>query len=212
MKALLGKKLGMTQIFSDDDRLLPVTVVEVGPCVVTQVKTEKTDGYSAIQIGYQDIEDRKTTKPMKGHFAKAKTTAKRYLAEIRVDNPENYKPGDTITAEIFAAGEKTDVVGVSKGKGFQGVMKRHNFSGGPGGHGSHFHRAPGSIGAAAFPSRVMKGTRMAGHMGSDKITTQNLEIVKVDPEQNIILLKGAVPGAKGSLIMVKESAKAKKKE
>ncbi|HEY3374881.1 MAG TPA: 50S ribosomal protein L3 [Candidatus Aquicultor sp.] len=212
MKALLGKKLGMTQIFSDDDRLLPVTVVEVGPCVITQVKTQKTDGYSAIQIGFEDVEEKKANKPSKGHFAKTKVAPKRYLAEIRVDNPDNYKPGDTITADIFAAGEKTDVVGVSKGKGFQGVMKRHNFSGGPGGHGSHFHRAPGSVGASSFPSRVVKGMRMPGHMGSDKVTTQNLEIVRVDPEQNIILLKGAVPGAKGSLIMVKESKKAKKKE
>lgn len=210
MKALLGKKLGMTQVFSEDDRLLPVTVVEVGPCVVTQVKTEKTDGYSAIQIGYEDIEDRKVNKPSKGHFAKAKVAAKRYLAEIRVNDPENYKPGDTITADIFAAGEKTDVVGVSKGKGFQGVMKRHGFAGGPGGHGSHFHRAPGSIGASSFPSRVIKGMRMAGHMGSDRVTSMNLEIVKVDPERNIILLKGAVPGAKGSLVMIKESIKSKK--
>ncbi|MCL6471736.1 MAG: 50S ribosomal protein L3 [Firmicutes bacterium] len=211
MKALLGKKLGMTQVFSDDDRLIPVTVVEVGPCVVTQVKTRENDGYSAIQIGFEDIEDRKVTKPLKGHFAKSKVSPKRYLAEVRVDDPSEYKPSDTLTAEIFTAGEKVDVVGISKGKGFQGVMKRHGFGGGPGGHGSHFHRAPGSIGAAAFPARVPKGRRMAGHMGSDRVTSMNLEIVKVDPEQNIMLLKGAVPGAKGSLIMVKESSKAKKK-
>ncbi len=211
MKALLGKKLGMTQVFGDGDRLIPVTVVEVGPCVVTQVKTEENDGYSAIQIGYGDIEERKVVKPLQGHFAKAKVAPKRYLAEIKTDKPTEYKPGDTITAEIFSAGEKADIVGVSKGKGFQGVMKRHGFRGGPGGHGSHFHRAPGSIGAAAFPSRVMKGRRMAGHMGSDRVTSINLEIVKVDPEQNIILIKGAVPGAKGSLIMIKESSKKKAK-
>ncbi len=209
MKALLGKKLGMTQIFVEDDRLVPVTVVEVGPCVITQVKTKENDGYSAIQIGYEDIEDRKVTKPIKGHFAKAKIAPKRYLAEIRVEDLGEFKPGDTLTAEVFAAGERADVVGVSKGKGFQGVMKRHGFSGGPGGHGSHFHRAPGSIGMAATPSRVHKGRRMAGHMGTDRVTAMNLEIVKVDPEQNIILLKGAVPGGKGSLIMVKETSKAK---
>jgi len=209
MKALLGKKLGMTQVFAEDDRLIPVTVVEVGPCVVTQVKTKENDGYSAIQIGYGDIEDNKVNKPLKGHFAKAKVAPKRYLAEIKVEEPVEFKPGDELTAEIFAAGERADVVGVSKGKGYQGVMKRHGFGGGPGGHGSHFHRAPGSIGMAATPSRVPKGRRMAGHMGSDRVTSMNLEIVKVDPEQNIMLLKGAVPGAKGSLIMVKESKKAR---
>lgn len=212
MKALLGKKLGMTQIFSEDDRLIPVTVIEVGPCVVTQVKTKETDGYSAIQIGYEDIEDKKVTRPLKGHFTKAKVKPKRYLAEVRTDETSEYKPGDQLTAELFAVGERADVVGVSKGKGFQGVMKRHGFSGGPGGHGSHFHRAPGSIGMAATPSRVPKGRRMAGHMGSERVTSMNLEIVKVDPEQNLMLLKGAVPGAKGSLIMVKESSKSKKKE
>jgi len=212
MKALLGKKLGMTQIFSEDDRLIPVTVIEVGPCVVTQVKTKETDGYSAIQIGYEDIEDKKVTKPLKGHFAKVKTKPKRYLAEVRTDETSEYKPGDQLTAELFTVGERADVVGVSKGKGFQGVMKRHGFSGGPGGHGSHFHRAPGSIGMAATPSRVPKGRRMAGHMGSERVTSMNLEIVKVDSEQNLMLLKGAVPGAKGSLIMIKESSKSKKKE
>ena len=211
MKALLGKKLGMTQVFSDNDRLIPVTVIEVGPCVVTQVKTEENDGYMAIQIGYEDIEERKVTKPLQGHFAKAKVAPKRYLAEVRLDEPTEYELGDMITAEIFSAGEKADVIGISKGKGFQGVMKRHGFGGGPGGHGSHFHRAPGSIGAAAFPSRVPKGRRMAGHMGSDRVTSMNLEIVKVDPEQNIVLLKGAVPGAKGSLIMIRESNKKKAK-
>lgn len=209
MKALLGKKLGMTQVFVDGDRLVPVTVVEVGPCVVTQVKTEENDGYSAIQIGYEDVEDRKVNQPLKGHFAKAKVAPKRYLAEVRIDNPGEFKTGEVLTVDIFSAGEKADVVGISKGKGFQGVMKRHGFSGGPGGHGSHFHRAPGSIGASATPSRVPKGRRMAGHMGSDRVTSMNLEIVKVDPEQNIVLLRGAVPGAKGSLVMVKESSKAK---
>ncbi|MBE0448389.1 MAG: 50S ribosomal protein L3 [Actinobacteria bacterium] len=209
MKALLGKKLGMTQVFVDGDRLVPVTVVEAGPCVITQVKTEENDGYSAIQIGYGDIEERKVNQPLKGHFAKAKVTPKRYLAEVRIDNPEEFKAGEVLTAGIFSAGERADIVGISKGKGFQGVIKRHGFSGGPGGHGSHFHRAPGSIGAAATPSRVPKGKRMAGHMGSERVTSANLEIVKVDPERNIVLLKGAVPGAKGSLVVVKESSKSK---
>lgn len=212
MKALLGKKLGMTQIFGEDDRLIPVTVVEAGPCVVTQVKTEKNDGYSAIQIGYEDVEEKKTSKPLKGHFAKANVTPKRYLAEIRLDESGEFKSGDKLTADMFTAGEKADIVGISKGKGFQGVMKRHGFGGGPGGHGSHFHRAPGSIGASSFPSRVAKGMRMAGRMGGERVTSINLEIVKVDPEQNIILLKGAVPGGKGSLIMIKQSVKTKKKE
>lgn len=212
MKALLGKKLGMTQIFSEDDRLIPVTVVEAGPCVVTQVKTEKNDGYSAIQIGYEDVEERKTKKPLKGHFEKANVTPKRYLAEIRLEEPGEFKSGDKLTADIFSAGDKADIVGISKGKGFQGVMKRHGFSGGPAGHGSHFHRAPGSVGASSFPSRVVKGRRMAGRMGGERVTSMNLEIVKVDPEQNIILLRGAVPGGKGSLIMIKQSVKTKKKE
>jgi len=208
MKALLGKKLGMTQIFVED-RLVPVTVVEVGPCVITQVKTQENDGYSAIQIGYEDVEERKVNKPLKGHFGRAKVAPKRYLAEVRVEDVTEYETGVTLTADIFSPGERADVVGVSKGKGFQGVMKRHGFSGGPGGHGSHFHRSPGSIGAAATPSRVPKGRRMAGHMGSERVTSMNLEIIKVDPEQNLVLLKGAVPGAKGSLVMVKESGKAR---
>ncbi|HZD60522.1 MAG TPA: 50S ribosomal protein L3 [Anaerolineae bacterium] len=209
MKALLGKKLGMTQVFVDGDRMVPVTVVEVGPCVVTQVKTEESDGYSAIQIGFEDIEEKKVNKPLQGHFAKAKVEPKRYLAEVRVDDPEEFKAGEVLKADMFSAGERADVVGISKGKGFQGVIKRHGFSGGPRGHGSHFHRAPGSIGAAATPSRVPKGRRMAGHMGSERVTSMNLEIVRVDPEQNIVLLKGAIPGAKGSLVMVKESSKAR---
>jgi len=207
MKALLGKKLGMTQIFGKDGRLIPVTVIEAGPCVVTQVKTKENDGYSAIQIGYEDIEERKVNKPLKGRFSKARVTPKRYLAEIRVDKPSEFKPGDTITAEIFSEGERADVVGISKGKGFQGVVKRHGFSGGPASHGSHSHRAPGSIGMAATPSRVPKGKRMAGHMGSERVTSANLEIVKVDPNQNILLVKGAIPGARGGLVIVKESSR-----
>jgi large subunit ribosomal protein L3 len=209
MKAILGKKLGMTQVFVGD-KLIPVTVIEAGPCVITQVKTEKTDGYSAIQIGYEDIEERKVTKPLKGHFTKAKVAPKRHLAEIRLEDVADHKEGDTFTADVFEVGDKIDATGISKGKGFQGVVKRHGFGGGPGGHGSHFHRAPGSIGAAAFPARVVKGRRMAGHMGCDKVTSINLEIVRVDAEQNLLLLKGAVPGGKGSLLMIKQSSRVKK--
>lgn len=210
MKAILGKKLGMTQVFVGD-KLVPVTVVEAGPCVITQVKTEETDGYSAIQIGYEDIEERKINKPLAGHFSKAKVTPRRHLAEIRLDDVSEHKAGDTVNADLFEAGDRADIVGVSKGKGFQGVVKRHGFRGGPGGHGSHFHRAPGSIGAAAFPARVPKGRRMAGHMGCDKVTSINLEIVRVDSEQSLLLLKGAVPGGKGNLLMIKQSSRVKKK-
>ncbi|MHB0976224.1 MAG: 50S ribosomal protein L3 [Candidatus Aquicultorales bacterium] len=205
MKALLGKKLGMTQVFVEGDRLLPVTVLEAGPCVVTQVKREATDGYSAIQIGFEEVPDRKVTKPLKGHFAKGKIKPVRHLAEIRVDNADEFTIGQSIDASIFETGEKADVSGISKGKGYQGVVRRHGFSGGPASHGAHFHRAPGSIGMAATPSRVLKGSRMPGQMGNARTTVKNLEIVRVDLENNVILVKGAVPGANGSLVMVKSA-------
>lgn len=197
----------MTQVFTND-RLIPVTVVEVGPCVVTQIKSKEKDGYASVQIGYGEIKDKHLNKPMKGHFAKNKAKPSRYLAEYRLEDqkqaPEN---GSVIACDVFEAGEITDVSAVSKGKGFQGVMKRWGFGGGPGGHGSHFHRTPGSIGMAATPSRVFKGMKMAGHMGSDKVTVKNLEIIKVDPSQNVILLKGAVPGGKGSLVLLEATGK-----
>lgn len=204
MKALLGKKLGMTQVFVEGDKLVPVTVLEAGPCVVTQIKTPEKDGYSALQIGFGEIPDRKVKKPLKGHFAKANVKPLRYLAEVRVEDVENYKVGQVIDASIFQIGEKAAVTGISKGKGFQGVVRRHGFGGGPASHGAHFHRAPGSIGMAATPSRVLKGSRMPGRMGGERVTIRNLEIVKVDPENNVILVKGAVPGANGSLVMIEQ--------
>lgn len=210
MKGILGKKLGMTQLFGEDGRLSPVTVIEAGPCVVTQVKEEKEDGYSAIQIGYGDIKEKQVNKPLKGHFAKAKVSPTRYLAEIAVAEGEEYKAGQVIKADIFSQGDRADVVGISKGKGFTGVVKRWGFRGGPGSHGSHFHRAPGSIGACATPSRVYKGKRMPGQTGNKRVNIQNLEVVKVDPERNWLFLKGSVPGARGSLVMVKQSVKAKR--
>ena len=193
----------MTQVWGDGDRLIPVTVIEAGPCTIAQVKTAKRDGYDAIQLAYGDIKESKVNKPMAGHFAKAKVTPKRYLAEARTGEGESFKVGDEIKVDIFEPGAIVHVTGTSKGKGFQGVMKRHNFRGGPGGHGSHFHREPGSIGQCATPSRVFKGLKLPGHMGDETVTVRNLEVVRVDVEQNLLLLKGAVPGGKGSLLMIR---------
>ncbi len=200
---ILGRKLGMTQVWSEDDKLIPVTVIEAGPCVVTQVKTPKTDGYSAVQIGFGEIAERKVNKPMTGHFEKAGVEPKRHLTEVRTDEAASFKAGDTITVEHFAESKTVHVTGVSKGKGFAGVMKRHNFSGGRGGHGSHSHRIPGSIGQCATPSRVFKGKKLPGHMGSETVTVKNLDVVRIDAEQNLLIVKGAVPGAKGALLTVR---------
>jgi large subunit ribosomal protein L3 len=205
VSTILGRKLGMTQVWSEDDRLLPVTVIEAGPCVVSQVKTVKRDGYSAAQIAFGDIKESKVNRPMKGHFDKAGVDPKRHIIEVRLDGDGLVKVGETLTVEMFEAGTSVHVSGTSKGKGFAGVMKRHNFSGGPGGHGSHFHRAPGSIGQASTPSRVFRGSRMAGQMGNETVTVRNLEIVKVDPEQNLLIVKGAVPGAKGALLTIRSA-------
>jgi large subunit ribosomal protein L3 len=202
-KTILGRKLGMTQVWSDDDRLIPVTVIEAGPCVVTQVKTDKTDGYSAIQIGFGDIAEHKVNKPMTGHFEKAGVEPKRHLAEVRLDATPEHKAGDEITVEQFSDTKSVHVSGVSKGKGFAGVMKRHNFHGGPGGHGSHAHREPGAIGQCATPSRVFRGKKLPGHMGSETVTVKNLDVVRIDAEQNLLIVKGAVPGAKGALLTVR---------
>lgn len=202
---ILGTKLGMTQVWSDDDRLVPVTVIEAGPCVVSQVKTEKTDGYRAVQIAYGDVREDRLTKPEAGHLKKAKVDPKRHLAEVRLDEGEEFKLGQKITVEAFEEGAIVHVTGTSKGKGFQGVMKRHNYRGGPGGHGSHFHREPGSIGMCATPSRVLKGLRLPGHMGSDTVTVRNLRVVRVDAEQNLLLVRGAVPGATGALLTVRKA-------
>jgi large subunit ribosomal protein L3 len=200
---ILGRKLGMTQVWSDDDRLLPVTVIEAGPCVVTQVKTVKRDGYRAVQIGFGEVKANKVNKPMQGHFDKARVEPKKYLQEIRLAEGDVFKVGQTITVEALADVKSVHVTGTSKGKGFAGVMKRHNFKGGPGGHGSHFHRAPGSVGQCATPSRVFKGLKLPGHMGAETVTVRNLDVVKIDAEQNLLLVKGAVPGGKGALLTIR---------
>ena len=210
MNAILGEKLGMTQIFDDQARAIPVTVIKAGPCHVVQIKRIDTDGYSAIQIAFGDIKAKSVTQPVKGHFAKAGVEPTRHLVEIRVDDPDSYTIGQEIKiGDVLSQGGLADVTGVSKGKGFQGVMRRHGFSGQGAAHGNHKkHRAPGSIGACATPSRVFKGTRMAGRMGNDQVTTLNLQIVGIDPERDLLLLRGAVPGANGSLILVREAVKA----
>jgi large subunit ribosomal protein L3 len=204
-KTILGRKLGMSQVWSEDDRLLPVTVIEAGPCVVSQVKTEKRDGYCAVQLAFGDIKAGRANKPEQGHFAKARTEPKRHIHEARIGEGESYKLGQKITVGLFEVGTKVDVSGTSKGKGFAGVMKRHNFHGGPGGHGSHFHRAPGSIGMCATPSRVLKGVGMPGQMGNETVTVKKLEVIRIDAEQNLLVVKGAVPGGKGALLVIRAS-------
>ena len=207
-KAILTTKVGMTQIFNEDGVLTPVTVLQAGPCVVTQVKTEENDGYSAVQVGFVDKKEKGINKPQKGHFDKAGVAPKRFVREFRFENAEEYTVGQEIKADIFAAGDKVDATAISKGKGFQGAIKRHNQHRGPMTHGSKFHRHAGSNGAASDPSKVFKGKKMPGHMGSKRITIQNLEIVRVDAENNLILVKGSVPGPKKSLVTIKESVKA----
>ena len=207
-KAILTTKVGMTQVFSEDEVLTPVTVLQAGPCVVTQVKTVENDGYSAVQVGFGDIREKLVNKPKKGHFAKAGVTAKRFLKEFRLEDAESYTLGQEIKADVFAAGDKVDATAKSKGKGFQGAIKRHGQSRGPMAHGSKYHRHAGSNGSATTPGRVFKGKHMPGHMGAVRVTVQNLEVVSVDAEKNLILVKGAVPGPKKSLVMLKESVKA----
>ena len=207
-KAILTTKVGMTQVFSEDGVLTPVTVLQAGPCVVTQVKTVENDGYSAVQVGFGDIREKLVNKPKKGHFAKAGVTAKRFLKEFRLEDAESYTLGQEIKADVFAAGNKVDATAKSKGKGFQGAIKRHGQSRGPMAHGSKYHRHAGSNGSATTPGRVFKGKHMPGHMGAVRVTVQNLEVVSVDAEKNLILVKGAVPGPKKSLVMLKESVKA----
>ena len=207
-KAILTTKVGMTQIFNEDGVLTPVTVLQAGPCVVTQVKTVDNDGYSAVQVGFGDIREKLVNKPMKGHFAKAGVAPKRFVREFKLEDAESYTVGQEIKADVFAAGDKIDATAKSKGKGFQGAIKRHGQSRGPMTHGSKYHRHAGSKGSATTPGRVFKGKKMAGHMGAVRITVQNLEVVRVDAEQNLILVKGAVPGPKKSLVMIKESTRA----
>jgi len=208
MEGILGKKVGMTQVFGDHGAMIPVTVLEVGPCLVVQRKTAGSDGYDAVQLGLVEKRTpRNVTKPMQGHFKKAGVAPTRRVAEFKVEAGEEWKAGDEVKASIFAAGEYVDVVSTSKGKGFQGVVKRHGFRGGRATHGSMFHRAPGSIGASSFPSRVYPGMRAAGRMGGARITAKNLKVVSVDADKNVILVCGAVPGATGTYVAIKRAKK-----
>ncbi len=207
-KGLLGTKLGMTQVWDDNNRIVPVTVIEAGPCVVTQVRTPETDGYSAVQIAFGAVDPRRVNKPDTGHFKKAEVTPRRHLVEIRTEDASEYTLGQELTADTFEAGQTVDVTGTSKGKGFAGVMKRHGFHGLRASHGvQRKHRSPGSIGGCATPGRVFKGLRMAGRMGSDRVTIGGLQIHSVDAEKNLILVKGAVPGPKGGLVLIRDAAK-----
>lgn len=210
VNGLLGRKLGMTRVFTEDGRWINVTLVEAGPCTVIQKKTQDTDGYDAVQVGFGDVKEARLNKPQHGHFKKAGQSLKKILKEFRVTADSGLSVGDEIRSDIFKAGDRVDVSGTSKGKGFAGVIKRHGFAGGPGGHGSHFHRAPGSIGQSADPSKVYKGKRLPGRMGNNCRTTQNLEIVRVDEEKNLLLVRGPVPGANGGMVVVKLSTKGSK--
>lgn len=206
-KGMIGKKLGMTQLFARDGKLIPVTVIQANQCQVVQKKDVSCDGYNAVQLSYEMLEAKRVKKPLAGHFKKAGADTARYLREFRFDSCEQFETGQRIGIDIFEPGEKIDVVGISKGKGFQGGVKRHHFKGGGASHGSMHHRAPGSIGASSFPSRVFKGQRLPGHMGQDRVTVIGLEIVAVKKEQNLILVKGAIPGANNSLILIRDSIK-----
>lgn len=210
MKGILGRKLGMTQIFGEDGTVIPVTLIEAGPCYITQKKTVEKDGYNAIQLGFREIREKRINKPKQGHLAKSGAPAVRYLREIPVDDPDSYEPGKTIDVSIFESGELVDVTGISKGKGFAGVVKRHNFRGGPKTHGqSDRHRAPGSAGAGSTPGRVFKGTRMAGRMGNEQVTILGLQVALVDPNKNLLAVKGAIPGAREGLVVVRQAVKGK---
>ena len=209
-KGIIGRKVGMTQIFDEKGNVIPVTVIEAGPCVVAQVKTLENDGYEAIQLGFGEVKEKKVNKPEKGHFAKANVEAKKHLREFRLDDVQNVKVGDEVKADTFEQGEKVDIQGISKGKGFQGVIKRHGQHRGPMGHGSMYHRRPGSMGSTSTPGRVFKGKKLPGHMGVQKITIQNLEIIKVDMDKNVLLVKGSVPGPKGAILKIKSSVKMSK--
>ena len=209
-KGIIGKKVGMTQIFDEKGNVIPVTAIETEGNIVAQIKTVETDGYQSIQLGYGDVKDKHINKPEAGHFAKAKLPNKIHLREFRLDSVENYKVGDEVKVDIFEAGEKVDIQGTSKGKGFQGVIKRHGQHRGPMGHGSMYHRRPGSMGATSTPGRVFKGKKLPGHMGKVTVTIQNLEIVKVDTDKNVLLVKGSVPGPKGAILKVKSTVKASK--
>lgn len=203
INAIYGTKIGMTQLFDEDGQVTPVTVIKADPNKVCQVKTAATDGYEAVQLGFGTIKEKKVNKPMAGHFAKQGVEPVRHLREVRVEDASEHTIGEEVTVAAFAEVKKVDVTGTSKGKGFAGVMRRYNFGGGPGGHGAQFHRAPGSVGQCAYPSRVFKGVRLPGHMGCDTVTTKNLEVIRVDEEANLIMLKGAVPGGKNGVVRVR---------
>lgn len=207
-KAIIGKKIGMTQIFSPEGKLIPVTVIEAGPCPVVQKKTVETDGYEAVQLGFALKKAKKVNKPEKGHFAKAGVEATRILKEFKLDNAAELNLGDVIKVDTFVEGDKIDVTGTSKGHGYAGTVKRFGTHRGPMAHGSKYHRGPGSMGACSTPSKVMKGKKLPGHMGVDKVTIQNLDVVKVDAERNLLLVKGAVPGPRGGYVTVKNAVKA----
>ena len=207
-KAILGKKIGMTQVFTEDGQLIPVSVIKAGPCQVVQKKTEEVDGYTAVQVGYEDKKERRANKPEKGHFQKANVPVKKYLKEFKLDNAAELNVGDELTVEQFADGDVLDVTGTSKGHGFAGTIKRWGTHRGPMTHGSHYHRGPGSLGACSDPSRVFKGKKMPGHYGVVKVTIQNLDLVKIDKERNLLLVKGSIPGPKGGLVVVRNAVKA----
>ena len=207
-KAIIGKKVGMTQIFDETGKVIPVTAIEVGPCTVAQVKTVESDGYNAIQLGFGDVKESKLNKPEKGHFAKANIAPKKHLREFRLDSVEGITVGTELTVTEFAEGDRLDIQGTTKGKGFQGVIKRHGQHRGPMGHGSMYHRRPGSMGPTSTPGRVFKGKKLPGHMGRVTVTIQNLDVVKVDSDKNVVLVKGSVPGPKGAILKLKTSVKA----
>ena len=210
MKAVLGRKLGMTQVFAEDGRLVTVTVIEAGPMVVTQIKNKETDGYEAVQVAFGEVKEKRVNKPLRGHFAKAGVGFKKFVREFKVEDLSAYSLAQEIKVDVFEAGEKVDAIGTSKGKGLQGPIKRHNQSRGPMTHGSRYHRGPGSMGAASDPSRVFKGKKLPGHMGKVTVTIQNLDVVRVDMDKNVILVKGSVPGPKGAILKVKSAVKASK--
>ncbi|CAH2030578.1 50S ribosomal protein L3 [Trichlorobacter ammonificans] len=206
-KGIVGKKLGMTQIFLEDGTRVPVTVVQAGPCVILQKKTAETDGYVAVQVGFEQIDANRVTRALRGHCVKSGQGAYRHLKELKLEQADSVALGDALTVEQFAPGDFVDVTGISIGKGFQGVIKRHNFKGGRASHGSRFHRAPGSIGCSATPSRVFKNKRMPGQMGNEQVTVQRLQVVRVDADQNLLLIKGAIPGSKNNVVVIKDSVK-----
>ena len=211
VKCLIGRKLGMTQIFDENGRLVPVTVIEAGPCVVVQRRTPERDGYAAIQLGFGEVKEQKLNRPMRGHFRKRGVAPRRLLREFRVDDVDQYEVGQELKADIFTAGEYVDVTGISRGKGFQGAIKRHGFGRGPMSHGSKYHRGPGSLGPSTYPARVFKGRKLPGHMGVRRVTARGLRLVRVDAERNLLLVKGSVPGARGSYVLIRSTTVARKK-